>query len=397
VTLFLDIGAVPICHCDDHLEALHKALAEDPAGDAKTIWDRHENPFIAQHVEDVTARFQAILSQIQSAFARFLIGEPMEQLAKADAPWMRMNEEALANARYRLENKPPATYTLDDWMELCEVLIATYLPADVIKTEAEYLTVRAALLGKIEAEMQLQGTPPPDNRILDQLAELVPSRFGQIPPKLLSPVEMATVRIAKARAAENIQMISDATRHKMAGIVVDHVQAMMLGQRQGTDRHLATALADAFGQLNRDFRRVAVTEAGECCNQGFVAAQPVGQTVMRREAYRGACEFCKSINGKVFTVVDPMDQKKNGETQVWVGKTNAGRSASSRRRVGNELVLRGDGEKWWAAAGVIHPHCRGSWARVSTSIPPGVNPAFDAWLRNKLKTIGLTGAASRPI
>jgi hypothetical protein len=97
--------------------------------------------------------------------------------------------------------------------------------------------------------------------------------------------------------------------------------------------------------------------------------------VIRREAYRGACAFCKSINGRVFTVVDPAKPDKDWEAEVWVGKTNFGRSASPKKREGDRLVERGPEERWTVPAGLVHPNCRGVWL-PAPSAPPGASPEF---------------------
>ena len=47
-----------------------------------------------------------------------------------------------------------------------------------------------------------------------------------------------------------------------------------------------------------------------------------------------------------------------------MGKSNLGRSASPRKRVGGALVERLPAERWWIPAGPVHPNCRGFWAVV---------------------------------
>lgn len=377
--LLIDVGDVPDCHCNNCFDGMFKALAEDPTGTGqRDMWAPHDNPWLARHVENVTARFQRILEALQDAFARVLTGEPIGDLAKADPPWLRWDESAFEAARKRLEAKAPARYTLDDWMLLADYLVQRYLPDDVIQSEAEYLTVRAALLAKIEANMDA-GKQTMNRPDIDAIVDLEPMDFGLTPDKVLNPVELSIVHIAKASAAENISNISADARHRMRRMIIEHVQAQVLGMKQGQHTALRQRLFDGFGQLNRDFRRIAVTEAGESFNQGFIAAQKPGQKVRRQEAYRGVCPFCKSINGMVFTVVDPTETRKNGETDVWVGKTNIGRSASPRKRTGMTMAERAPSEMWWPAAGVMHPHCRGSWVALATARPE-VSPEFVSWL-----------------
>ncbi|CAB4137711.1 hypothetical protein UFOVP326_58 [uncultured Caudovirales phage] len=381
MTLLLDLGPLPAAHCDDCLEDLFKAMALDPEGDEGPLWRRHENPWLAAHVEACTRRHQAILQALQDGFARALLGEELGMLAKADAPWLRWTPEQFEEARAALAGRPKLEYTLDDWMLLVDFLIQDYLPDGVIQSEAEYVTVRAGFMGKVMANMQ-RANPTP--AVIDTLAELVPTEFAKVPLRSLSPVEVQILRVAKARAAENISAVSARARHTMKGYVIEHVQAGILGQKEGTAQALRSRLFDSFGQLNRDFRRIAVTEAGEACNQGFVAAQGYGQKVKRQEAYRGACDFCKSIDGKVFTVVSPNANRKDGETEIWLGKNNVGRSASPRRREGAMLVERQPSERWWPAAGLQHPNCRGAWVMVSEK-PPEVSAEFDDWLQAAIK------------
>lgn len=377
-TTLIDLGAVPDAHCDHCLDELFKAFAIDPKADAeRSMWRLHENPWLTRHVEDVTARLQHVLRALQDALARALTGAPIGELAKAE-PWLRWDGPAFAEARLRLEEKPPSRYTLDDWLLLVDFLIQTYLPDGVIQEMADYLSVRATMMGQIQAAM---GTRQLDAPTLSSLSELVPTSFARVPMRELTPVEIQVLRIAKARAAMHISDVTEQTRGRMKTIIIEHVQAMMLGQKEGTSERLRSRLFDSFGTLNRDFRRIAVTESGEAMNTGFIAAQRPGQKVRRREAYEGACDWCRSINNKVFTVVDPAKEPKDGEREVWVGKTNVGRSASPRKRLHGELVEREPEERWWCAAGAQHPHCRGSWLPVSEP-DPRVRPEFTSWLND---------------
>ncbi|MNE89563.1 hypothetical protein D3C76_1574810 [compost metagenome] len=89
-------------------------------------------------------------------------------------------------------------------------------------------------------------------------------------------------------------------------------------------------------------------------------------------------------------MVSPDAPDKDGQTQIWPGKTNVGRSASPMKRVGNVLVPREAHELYWIPAGTAHPHCRGRWVPVLADAP-GDDPAFGDWLR---KTLGGSATAS---
>lgn len=376
--LLLDIGALHDCACEDALGEIFKAASLPPPAD---IWRVVENPWLAAHVEDCTRRFQARLRGLQNALATRLTGTPLGELAKALAPdWQRLSHPALEEARMRLEALDPADYTMQDWWDLVDVLLALYLPDNVIQAESEHLTVRAALAGKLAAAALARGVP---DDVAARAVELLPTEFVRIPPRILSPVEASILRFAKASAAINIGDVTEQARSRMRRVCAEHVQAQVLGQKEGTHQHLKTRLLDTFGTLNRDWRRIAVTEAVEAHGQGFIASQQPGARVRRQEAYRGACPFCKKLNGKLFRVVAPTDPKRNGQTDVWVGKTNVGRSAAPRKRVAGELIEREPEEMWWPAAGAQHPHCRGRWIPVRER-QEILSPELSSWLDAQL-------------
>ncbi|MDU7524686.1 MAG: hypothetical protein E7K72_25495 [Roseomonas mucosa] len=290
VPALLDVGSLAPERCDHCLDAFYKALRSDPPAGDRSIWRPVENPFLTQHVEQVTARLQGILLRLQEAISAILLGEPLTELAKADTPWLRWSEVDFEAAKNRLEAIPPSSYSLDDWMLLVDWLIQRFLPDDVIRTEAEFLAVRATILGQMQAALV---RPPPADEMASFLP-LIPTSFRKIPPKALTPTETAILRISIERAATNISGVTASARAGMKRIIMEHVQAQVLGQSEGTAAQLKTRLFDNFAQLNRDFRRIAVTEAGEIVNQGVVAAQQPGTKLRRMEAYQGACDFCRS-------------------------------------------------------------------------------------------------------
>ena len=314
-----------------------------------------------------------ILQAMQDALARLLFGRPLGLLQKAnDTPWQRWSPEDFARARTHLEALAPEAYTLDDWLLASEFIMQSYLPDGTIETMADYLAWRAGMTGRVQAALAQHAVTAAQAAAI---AMMIPARPGRL-ARLLSPTERSVMEIAHARAVLHVTDLADATRRRMKGIVVRHVEQQLAGD--STEAKLQQQLFDDFGQLNRDWRRIAVTEIGEACTQGFVAAQPRGQQVERIESYAGACEFCSALHGKVFNVVAPNAPDRDGQTDIWEGKTNVGRSASPMKRVGDKLVPRTPDELWWPAAGLQHPNCRGAWHPV-TALPPNVSPEFHAW------------------
>ncbi len=390
--LLIDFGDVPEAHCDACLDGLFKAIAANPSGEEAAIWQRHDNPWIADHVEDVTRWAQRILEAMQDALAAAMTGRPIGHLAKA-LPWERPDEAEREAIRADLAARPAATWTLDDWLTYAELLIADLLPDGVIREMSDFITVRSYLTGKVAATLARRARPilPGQAR---KLALATPVSRRNLPPKFLTPVERAILDVATERAATFISDLQADARKRIKTLVIEGVQRTVLGESDGGDERMRSRIFDEFGQLNRDFRRIAVTESGEAHNTGFIGGQPVGSRVRRVEAYKGACEFCRSINGRVFRVADPADPKRDGETDVWVGKSNVGRSASPKKREGGILVDRAPGERWWVASGVMHPHCRGRWVPAPAQADdPRHDERADAgvmdWLRAEMQRAGI--------
>lgn len=147
----------------------------------------------------------------------------------------------------------------------------------------------------------------------------------------------AAVLYGQARAAVHVTRLRDTTRAVLAGAVLD---ALMRGD---SPQKLALDLTQRFGVLNRDARRLAITEIAFARANGFLAGIPVGDEVEWFTA-AGCCQPCARLNGKRFKVVrgagDPL-------TEVWVGKHNAGLPAALR-----------------TPAIPFHPNCRCRWLRV---------------------------------
>ncbi len=376
--LLLDLGPLS-CNCTDFaLESIYKSLSE-PMDDG--IWTPHHDPFLRDAIEDVTARGQAILLSIQNDLLGRFKGKPTAALQKGllskALRWMRWTDQEFQTVQQQLESKPTDQYGIDDWMMLVDWIIQRYLPDSVINTEAEYLAVRSVLLGKVKANMD--GMKASEASIQTVVAA-VPHTLSVAGKMIeITAAQDYLIGFARVRAAEFLTDIGEAARHRMKQVIVDHEEKRVLGDPQATSWSLQSQLLDEFGILNRDWRRVALTETARNAGEGFIMSMPEGASVRRFEAYAGACSFCKSINGKIFTVVSPQKPDKDDATEVWSGKSNIGRSSSPRKRVGDELVERLPSEIWTVVPGPIHPHCRGGFVRV-VDVPANVDPKFVEWM-----------------
>jgi hypothetical protein len=380
MTLLIDIGACCEHHTNDTLEHLHKAIGE---GDPSEIWNPHHSPLISRMIELFTQRGLMRLEKVHTELLAWLNGERFtggNRPARPDGAMERWTDSELKLVRLYLETLPPDEFTLDDHMMMVDWLSQRYMNPQELRSEAEWLAVRSTLMGRVQANMDKVTAAQSDT-----LFAAMPTTVAQAEQAFtMSPAQRAVLQFARARGAENVVQLAGGVRARMRNLVLRKMQADILGDGSAGPGSLQTQLLDTFGELNRDWRRIALTETVENQGQGYIASLKPGTKVRRIEQYANACPFCRKIDGMVFDVVPPTASDKDGWKQVWVGKTNIGRSAAPRRREGRALIERNPDEMYWPAAGAIHPHCRGSWLpEIQTE--PGEDEEFGAWLRETLR------------
>lgn len=376
--LFIDVGPLCCAATDDALEAMYKSTHDHDDG----IWNPHESILIRRLIELFSQRGLDRLEHVKQQMLAWESGAYYkETAAKVTPPGMmgRWNEHELGLVRIYLESLFPGDWTLDDHMLAIEYVVNRYLPEDALKTEAEWLSTKAAMMGKVQANMAKQATAKQADAILAALPGTMAEAFVTFS---LKAQEKAALDFARVRTAENVRAVSELVRHRLRATIVQHLEEQQSTAAVG-GQALEQKLFDQFGTLNRDWRRIAVTEAGEAQNQGYIASLQPGTKVKRVEVYRNACGFCKKIHDKVVTVVAANHPDKDPDTMIWPGKNNIGRSASPRKRVGNVLVMREPSEMWTVPAGLVHPHCRGRWVPVIEDAP-GDDKDFGDWLRAHL-------------
>lgn len=387
--LFLDLINVPVRQTNDLLEGLYKALSDGHGhGDDDSAWRPHESVLIRRLVELFTKRGLDRLQAVQDALLKWQSGgyhntKAADSLPSPRPPGaiLRWDAGEMALARVYLENLPPQLWTVDDHMMAVDLVVQTYLPADVVQSEAEWLAARSSLMGKVQANLDAEPTPKVADAILGAMPLTVAHAAEMFP---LQAAQKSQLNFAKTRAVENVRALTESVRHKMRVLVAQDLEAKATGNLPAGTSSLETKLFDAFGELNRDWRRIAITEAGEAQLQGLVANAKPGTKLKRIEQYKDACSFCRGIHNKVVTVVDASAPKKDPDTEVWAGKNNIGRSAAPRKRVGNKLINRQPDEMWVIPAGLVHPNCRGRWIVESTPDEPKGDPDFAKWLDDNL-------------
>ena len=321
--MLLDISKLHHCCANHALEGMFKALADED-GLGHDIWAAHENPFIQALIEKFSERGLLKIEKVHHELLKWMAGEyvvPDIQAVPVPPGFMgRWTQQEMSLVRTYLENIPPDSLTLDDWGLLIDYLVQRYLPADQLQEQAEWLAVKSGLMGKVQAHL---GDIAAGAAMA--LVQALPSTVKEAGVMFrLSDVAESVLAYGKARACDAVVALSETARHRIRRVVVEH-QAQRLAGAPVKDGTLQQKLLDEFGTLNRDWRRIAITEAGEMANQGVIASLKPGQEVRRMEMYRGACPFCKKLDGRIFRVTTADDPEKDGTKDVWVGKTNVGR------------------------------------------------------------------------
>jgi hypothetical protein len=222
----------------------------------------------------------------------------------------------------------------------------------LLESRAEQAGVRARLVGMLRA----QGAPP---------GGLFPTSLEEATAQVVDPERREVIEQAKERALELVDGLKDSTRHLIAGELLD-AQA-----ERRTPQQTAGRLLDRFATLNRDWRRLAITEASMHRAHGFLSGLPEGETV-EWFAAPDACPHCLKLHGRHFTV---RHSPGDGEAEVWPGKSNAGRSFSPKDVDGR---TRSPDELAWPTI-PLHPHCRCRWLRIAP-VPAGVSDRLEAYL-----------------
>ncbi len=375
--VFLNLNALS-CACTDHvLGVLAKALSgEDGLGDG--VWSKHESPFVQSLIELFTSRGLLRIERVREELNAWIAGDRHSLHPEAQLPLRfdpaRLDASELQLVNLYLENLPPAAFTPSDWGLLVDYLISRYMPADDLQTEAEWLSIRSVFMGKIEANIATLGA-----RQADDVMATIPTRTSDA-IRTFKP-DAATRQIlewGRARCGENITAVTDHARHRIKRVILAHQEEVHLGGNP-PPQALQTQLFDEFATMNRDWRRIALTEVGDMSCNGLIASLKPGTKVRRVEQYVGSCDFCKKINGRVLTVVAADKAGKDWETEVWPGKSNIGRSGSKKKRTDEGLVDRSTEEQWTIPAGTVHPHCRGRWVVLEDARPKD-DPDFAKWL-----------------
>ncbi|BDG27159.1 MULTISPECIES: hypothetical protein [Thermus] len=220
-----------------------------------------------------------------------------------------------------------------DIRALSSAAVDRWYALGMVEDRAKAQALRNFLAGFLRANPRLPDTVP----------QTVPEAAALL---RLRDVEVWALEWAVEHMAENMRGLAEDARRGAAQILMGAVG------RSDPPEGVARQLLDRFGSLNRDWRRITITETAAAHGAGFLTAM-VGQEV-EWVAAQDACPYCRRYHGKRFLVVAPDHPNKDFQVHLWPGKTNVGRSfhpytATGKRRTKDELA---------GPAIPAHPHCR---------------------------------------
>ncbi len=321
----VDISSLDDRATDTALEGLTRAATGQDSRIWAPHWDRASAALIEAYYEWAKAGLDGCMDGLADA------------LGLQRRPWVFAKAETTGDVGDGALSMP-----VDEWTALIDRIVASQFGADAVREAAEAAAIRSYLTGRVNYALIGDGT------MRDRFAALPTTIDGAMARGGLGEADKRTMEYLRAKAGVNLQTASDGLRSGIKRTIIEaHEQRL-------TPKQTEQSLFDQFGESNRDMRRVALTEAAEGRGQGTIAAQPEGGVLVRHES-ADACPYCKSIDGKEYVVVSPDADGKNWQTQVWVGKTNVGRSRHAVTRSGRKR----DESEMWAPCACVHPHCRG--------------------------------------
>ncbi len=308
----------------------------------RPFWGPHPDPEIA-YIED---QFWGVGEAFLRGLLSHALGRRVRSLQKAFQPkppevpgWGQIVD------LFRSDLEPERL--MDGWQAVIDRLVGALLPGDTQEQAAQALALRASLL----------------HRAGERVAH--PERFpswGQALREAPSSAASTAMQWTKARAAEHMTNLTAEARHALLSTLSASREA---GDGVGK---LQQRLFDSFSGLNRDWRRVALTETALAVSNGAIASvDPAEGWLAEWKAVKNACPYCRAMAGRRFRVVPADASRKDGDTQIWVGKSNVGRSAHRWSR--KEQRFRDRDEMWWPTI-PAHPNCGCTWVLRRAPLKP---------------------------
>lgn len=253
-----------------------------------------------------------------------------------------------------------------EWTQITEDI--TDFLGDKIGNLEEEMVVRAGLFGKLIQKMEAEGIKQNDQKKITY--DEVEEKYGYVPNNIedakedfnLTSQEEQAYRYSMAHAGEHLAIEDGSLKNKIVNMVKkqitggleDGISAQELTQRlywmDPSDELGKRFSKDTIDAINRDWRRVAITELSDAFNNGYLLANEADAKkgedlyfVFSGNIIPTSAEECEDALGKIVKLVsEPLNDEKikdrYTDTAIWVGKNNVGR------------------KPWWVAI-PMHPNC----------------------------------------
>ncbi len=345
MALFLDISHVPEEQSNAAIEFLCRSV------EAPLLWDPHPTDALLGAVQLLASYWmEKILTRLYDQALWVLTGQG-GILKKAEL--LEGPEQRCKRLESQVRQAVPGTLPMSTYLEIVDCLMTQYLPPAVMENHAQRQAVRQYMAGQYR-----QRRPGKYGDAKETAAKLPETLPQAIQTGRIHPIDEARVRVAQASAIRQVRDLSQAARSKMQRIIIDAERERIATRHAAfSPQRVQQALLDNFAELNRDWRRIAATETAINAADGQLMATRAGERV-RWLSHPGACSYCQSIHGRVFTVVSPEKPNKDPETEMWAGKhaLNIGRAVAPKKRTDAGLVERTRDELVVPAI-PVHPHC----------------------------------------
>jgi hypothetical protein len=287
---------------------------------------------------------------------KLLLGKTHVELAKAEGPPSWGDIAKLFGSPESPEKK------MSIWENLIDAFTTHILPSETVEAVAGAWALRSSLLSILGDRVRGIGETVKDWAAYH---------------KILPSHRKEAVEWQKVHAARFITNLKDSTRKAIKNTLI---QAEIENIPRG---EMHQRLLDNFGTLNRDWRRLVLTETASGSASGKLA-QAAGLEGFEAvwTGTPNACPFCYRMYRRVFQIVSPEHPNKDGQKQVWPGKSNIGRSPSPYRKDGTK---RKPEELWWPAI-PAHPNCCCSW-EIRKTVTPETASSTQIAMRTKIDAL----------
>ena len=266
--------------------------------------------------------------------------------------------------------------TNEEWSQVTDDVVE-FLD-DKIGDLEEETVVRSGLFGKLAQMMDEEGIPAKEQKKMS--FSDIEKKFGKVPLDIkkakrqfeMKDPEVAAIEYAQQKAGEYLSIeegslkssIVNAVRKQIVGGLQDGISKQEMAQRLfwidprdvlGTEYN-----KDTIDAINRDWRRIAITEMSFAFNNGYMVSKKVANDERGKKTYlvfsggivKNSSDKCIDSRGEIVLVVDkPLTNDKikdpYAKRAVWPGKNNVGRSESN----------------WWIAI-PMHPNCIHYWEEI---------------------------------